>query len=381
MINFATYCALAIVLILIGYSWLRAQFARRRRLAEQAERFDTTVNRILSLGEQNQQAGMSEKLGQYKQQVERALRRVEAAEASGISEASGIVEPMHNSSTPNPDRLTQYLFLARSGAPDLIARSRELATLTFLQGDTKSAMECVEAILQRLPNDLDALTRMAQIQYLQGQYEAAKLTYRQILKIAAQNKDENEQALAYENLGSLHLNLQEFADAHKRYLQAMEIYVHLKSDEGKADCEVALGLIEQFGKNPEGAEKYYRQALAVYDRLKRDEGQAITNGCLGLLLYNKKSIQHIDESEEHLRRALSKYEKIGRLGGAATAYGNLGLVRMLKKDPTTARELFGKSLALYRKCNRPKMVLKVQGWLDEIQRQKPPEAAKQMVVQ
>ena len=50
---------------------------------------------------------------------------------------------------------------------------------------------------------------------------------------------------------------------------------------------------------------------------------------------------------------------------------------MLKKDMMTARELFGKSLALYRKCNRPKMVVKVQGWLDELARQTPPEAAEE----
>lgn len=379
-INSVIYVALVLVVVGIAYVWLAAQFRKRRLLREEQERFDTTVNRVLALGEQNQLAGMSEKLGQFRSQVERALKRVEAAEASGVPEAQGIVQPMHRSAMPNPQRLTEYLISARSGAPDLVARNREITTLAFLQGDTATAFECVEAIIAVVPNDLDGHTRLAQIQYLRGEYDAAKLTYRKVLKIAASQKDEAEQALAYENLGTLHLNLQEFNDAEKRFLQAMEIYTHLKQDDGLADCQVSLGLIAQFRKKPEQAEVYFRKAMEINDRLKREEGQAITCGCLGLLLYNKRIRQELDEAEDLLRRALANYEKLGRLGGAATAYGNLGLVRVLRKDTTTARELFGKSLALYRKCNRPKMVIKVQGWLDELQKQDPPEATEQVAV-
>jgi len=379
-INSVIYVALVLVVVGIAYVWLAAQFRKRRLLREEQERFDTTVNRVLALGEQNQLAGMSEKLGQFRSQVERALKRVEAAEASGVPEAQGIVQPMHRSAMPNPQRLTEYLISARSGAPDLVARNREITTLAFLQGDTATAFECVEAIIAVVPNDLDGHTRLAQIQYLRGEYDAAKLTYRKVLKIAASQKDEAEQALAYENLGTLHLNLQEFNDAEKRFLQAMEIYTHLKQDDGLADCQVSLGLIAQFRKKPEQAEVYFRKAMEINDRLKREEGQAITCGCLGLLLYNKRIRQELDEAEDLLRRALASYEKLGRLGGAATAYGNLGLVRVLRKDTTTARELFGKSLALYRKCNRPKMVIKVQGWLDELQKQDPPEATEQVAV-
>ena len=145
----------------------------------------------------------------------------------------------------------------------------------------------------------------------------------------------------------------------------MKIYEKLKDEAGIADCLVNMGLIYQFRNETPKAEEAYRKAIEINERLKRPEGLAVASGCLGLLIYDRRG--NLEEAERLLNTALDLNTRLGRLGGMASGYGNLGLVRFKRGHAKAARDLFAKSLALYQRLNRPKLAMKVQAWLDQME--------------
>jgi tetratricopeptide (TPR) repeat protein len=342
---------------------VKAIMRRRARIEADDSMRQKTINRILAGGERHHVQGIYERVEPMRKYVERATDRLEAAVADLIPDAQAIFENLERGGEPG--RLLDFLVKQRKGAQDIVARNREIATLGYLGGDIQTASEAIEAILDSFPNDLDALTRRGTICYLRGNNDEAKELYLRVLKIATANNNEEEKAAAHVHLGTLAQLMKLLGEAEFHHAAALKIYEKLADEAGMADCLVNIGLIHQARAETSKAEDAYRKAMEINERLKRLEGLAVTCGCLGLLIYDRRG--NLEEAERLLGSALDLNTRLGRLGGMASAYGNLGLVRFKRGHTKAARELFTKSLALYQRLNRPKLAMKVQAWLDQME--------------
>lgn len=362
MINFLLWVGLIGLVVTAIILRVRASLRRRIRLKDNETGRQKTVNRILAGGERHHVQGIYERVEPMRKFVERSFDRLDAAIADGDAEALLICENIDRGG--EADRLLDFLVVQQEDKPDVVARSREIATIGYLTGDLATASTAVEKILSLFKNDLDALTRCGMICYLRGDIEQAKDIYYRVLKIAKHNRNEEEQAAAHINLGLLFQIIGKVGEAEFHHAEALKIYEKQKNEEGMADCMVNLALCHQVRSEMTRAEKVFRQALEINERLQRAEALAVNCGCLGLLIYHNRG--DLDDAERLLGTSLDLNSRLGRLGGMASAYGNMGLVRFKRGDSKGARELFDKSLTLYQKINRPKLALKVQGWLEKI---------------
>jgi len=351
---------------------VKAMMRRRVRIEADDSMRQKTINRILAGGERHHVQGIYERVEPMRKYVERATERLEAAVADLVPDAQVIFENLERGGEPG--RLLDFLAKQKVGAQDIVARNREIATLGYLGGDIQTASDAVDAILESFPNDLDALTRRGTICYLRGNADQAQDLYLRVLAIAEQNGNEEEMAAAHVHLGTLSQLLKLIGEAEFHHSEALKIYEKLEDEAGMADCLVNIGLIHQVRSETAKAEAAYRKAMEINERLRRLEGLAVTCGCLGLLIYDRRG--DLEESERLLGTALDLNTRLGRLGGMASAYGNLGLVRFKRGHVKAARELFTKSLALYQRLNRPKLAMKVQAWLDQME----PETGSAVVV-
>jgi tetratricopeptide (TPR) repeat protein len=342
---------------------VKAMLRRRARIEADDSMRQKTINRILAGGERHHVQGIYERVEPMRKYVERATDRLEAAVAELVPDAQVIFENLERGGEPT--RLLDFLVQQRDGDQDVVARNREIATLGYLGGDIQTASNAVDIILDSFPNDLDALTRRGTIAYLRGNPDEAKELYMRVLKLATANNNEEEKAAAHVHLGTLAQLLKLLGEAEFHHAGALKIYEKLEDEAGQADCLVNIGLIYQARAETTKAEDAYRKAMEINERLRRLEGLAVTCGCLGLLIYDRRG--DLEEAERLLGSALDLNTRLGRLGGMASAYGNLGLVRFKRGHTKAARELFTKSLALYQRLNRPKLAMKVQAWLDQME--------------
>jgi tetratricopeptide (TPR) repeat protein len=295
--------------------------------------------------------------------VERAVSRAEACAGRAVHGAAEILESLAKQS--DASRLIPLLLAQRPQTIDTVARNREIAILSYLQGDFPMATSAVTAILLRAPYDQEAMGRQALICFRNGELEQSKKIFRRVIHLAKEKNSEIDLAAAYCNLGMLHVMLLEWDDGAVRYNQALTIYKRLGKVEGQADCLVNLCLIAYKQKHGPEIEGQFYKAMALNKKCHRKEGIAICCSLLGVILLEKEP-PDLKAAERLLNQAIQLNMELGRPGGVATAYGNLGLVRVKRRDFTGARELLLKAQAIYQRISRPKMAAKVQAMLKTV---------------
>jgi tetratricopeptide (TPR) repeat protein len=343
--------------IAIGIQYLRIDFRKRARRAEYDQMIRSVTNHVLALEDDSHAMGISEPPQPLRRRVERAVSRTEACAGRGVNGAAEIIQSLSKKFDAAP--LIAFLLAQRPNTTDTVQRNREIATLSYLQGDLPTAASAITAILLRLQHDQEAMTRHALICFRNGELEASKKIFRQVVHLAREKKSEIDLAAAYCNLGMLHVMLSEWDDALNRYSQALTIYKRLNRVEGQADCMVSLALVAYRQKKTPENEGHFRKAMAINQRCKRIEGIAICCSLLGLILVEKEPPE-LKEAEKLLNKAVHLNLELGRPGGVATAYGNLGLARVKRQDFSGAREQLLKAQAIYQRISRPKMAVKIQ---------------------
>ena len=356
----------ACVLITIAIQYPRMAIRKRARRAEYDEMIRSAADHVMALDDDSHTMGISEPHEPLRKRIERAVARVEACAGRGVSGAAEILELLSKRADAAP--MITFLLAQRPNTTDTVARNREIATVSYLQGDLATASLAVTAILLRLQYDQDAMTRQALICFRGGELEHAKKIFRRVVHIAREKNSEIDLAAAYCNLGMLHVMLDEFDDAANRYNQAMVIYKRLNRVTDQADCMVSLCLIayrQKKGEERAKVEGEFRKAMAMTRRCKRREGMAICCSMLGVILFEKE-VPQLNEAEKLLNKSVRLNLELGRAASVATAYGNLGLVRVKRRDLAGARDLFMKALNIYQRINRPKMAAKIQGMLKTV---------------
>ncbi len=147
----------------------------------------------------------------------------------------------------------------------LIARHREIAAIGYPLGRIDQAEQSLRRILDLLPEDPDAVTRLGHIHLLRGDLDEAASSYRRLLD---RTGDEVAQAVALGN----------------------------------------LGVIERARGNLGAAEDYHTRSLAINERLGRQEGMASTLGNLGVI---ERTRGNLDAACTLWRRSLELFRRVG----------------------------------------------------------------------
>lgn len=368
--DWANLAAIVVALAGVGVFYMLIGMRRRKRLTQHAALLERVENSIIALGERlNQSQSVIERTEGLRVQAKRAVRRIESAAGRGDERADKLVELFDMRHDTQP--LVAYLADQRPGQHDLVARNREIDALAYLGTDYNTAIAAADAVLLRIPNELDALTRRAMILCASGRFDEAKKTFVRIINLAERKDDLLAEADGYANLGLVHQLLDEIDDAHKYHNKALFMYKKLPGhDDREADCYGNIGFVHFRRGERHDAETVFRKALEINTRLKRIEGMALDYGVLGLLVYSNEEGK-LSEAERMLRKAVALNDQIGRFGAVAAAYGNLGLARAKARDFKRARQMLLQALSIYQRLNRPKMVHKVQTMLTQLSKSSP----------
>lgn len=126
----------------------------------------------------------------------------------------------------------------------------DLADLLYRQGDVESARASLEAGLRLVPDHFDGLSRLAQLELLNGSAQRAAELYERLV-------ERSPEVTELTNLGTAYLLLERYQEAATRFRQAFELgpsspYVALNL----ADAELLLG-------HDEAAARFYARVLEL----------------------------------------------------------------------------------------------------------------------
>ncbi len=357
----------AMVISIVGIASVRLLLAARRkmRVIDYNTLIERVENGIMAMAERhNQSQTVIERTEGLRILARRAIRRIEAAAGRGVEKADKLIAQFDVRHEPAP--LVTFLAGERTKAHDLVARNREIETLAYLGGDYLTAMDAINAVLLRIPSELDALTRQAMVLCAVGKLDMARKIFIRVINQAEKKDDLLAEADGYANLGLVHQLLDEIDDAHKYHNKALFMYKKLPGNEDReADCYGNIGFVHHRRGEARDAELVFRKALEINTRLNRIEGMALDYGVLGLMVYNSPEGK-LSDAERMLRKAVTLNDQIGRFGAVAAAYGNLGLVKAKARDFKKARQMLLTALGIYQRLNRQKMVTKVQTMLTQL---------------
>ncbi len=196
-----------------------------------------------------------------------------------------------------------------------------------------------------------------------GDLNNAEQMHKKSLEIAKKLKQLDGMAHQYTNLGLIYLSKDNLNKAEEMFRNGVEIEEKLGRPDGMANAYSNLGLISFSRGDLQTAEEMHRKALEIDERIGRSEGIARDYGNLAGIYWAQGDWER---AELTLFDSLKINEKLGQLEGIANDYGNIGTVYKHKGNFKKAREYWKKALKLYKNVSMKPEIEKVQGWIDEL---------------
>lgn len=222
----------------------------------------------------------------------------------------------------------------------LIKFHRALAAIGFPLGRIDEANASLIRVLDLVPNDLDAITRIGHIEELRGNLDEAQRRHTRVLELAS---DDVWRAIALGNLGLIERMHGKLFAAESFYKQALVINEELDYNEGIAANLCNLGVIYLTLGNLDEAESYLMRSLMIFQELGRSEGITAALGNLGLIEVTRGNLT---AAEVYIKLSLAINEKIGRKEGMADAFGNLGAIELTRGNLDEAEAYLKHSLSI-----------------------------------
>ena len=217
---------------------------------------------------------------------------------------------------------------------------RVRARLALLRGDPAESEKVYAELVQRFPNDAEALYDLASAQASQG---AAKKAVATLERLTALDKGD---ARAWYLLGK---SMIQAGDARRAVtdplVRALALMTQLGNEQGQGDVLHAMGVAHQrLGEYPQAIAKY-GDAAAIRQTIGDKRGAAVS-------LKNRASVQiamgQFAEAEPDLRRAGEVYAKIGDRKGLADVANDMGALHEGRGQYALARKDYEESLRIRR---------------------------------
>ena len=217
---------------------------------------------------------------------------------------------------------------------------RVRARLALLRGDPAESEKVYAELVQRYPNDAEALFDLASAQASQG---AAKRAVATLERLTALDKGD---ARAWYLLGK---SMIQAGDARRAVtdplVRALALMTQTGNEQGQGDVLHAMGVAHQrLGEYPQAIAKY-GDAATIRQKIDDKRGTAVS-------LKNRASVQiamgQFAEAEPDLRRARDVYAKIGDRKGLADVANDLGALHEGRGEYAVARKDYEESLRIRR---------------------------------
>jgi tetratricopeptide (TPR) repeat protein len=226
----------------------------------------------------------------------------------------------------------------------------------------KEALELYRQIDDQL-GEANCIRAQGIVHRILREYEAAKYLFQAALTLFRQLKTQLGEANCVRALGDVHLELDEYAEAAARYGEALALYRQIKNPLGEAHCVWALGYFYQVQGEYQKARMYYENALAMYRRIGHRLGEI---NCISGLADLDLQAGQWSKAEEKYQQALDYYESIHMAHNAALALYHLGLAAKGAGHLERARNYYQSALErLTKLCSSPD-TRKFQAELDDL---------------
>ncbi|MET8847500.1 tetratricopeptide repeat protein [Amycolatopsis sp. NPDC004625] len=178
---------------------------------------------------------------------------------------------------------------------------------------------------------------------LRGDYAEAERRYDQALAIKEEHGDRAGVANGYHQIGMIAQRRGEYAEAERRYTESLAIREELGDRAGMATSYHQLGILAQVRGDYAEAERRYTESLAIKEELGNRAGMASSYGQLGILAQDRGDYA---EAERRFAESLAIDEKLGNRVGMATSYHQLGMIAQDRGEYAEAERRYIESLAI-----------------------------------
>jgi tetratricopeptide (TPR) repeat protein/DNA-binding XRE family transcriptional regulator len=227
----------------------------------------------------------------------------------------------------------------------------DLADVQYLTGDYAAAAASLARAVQLSVSvgsrvgEASALTELGVLQQATGDYPAAAASLARALDLSRSTGDRLGEASAINNAGVVQFLTGEYPAAAASQQRALELYRSIGDQLGEASALNALGGIQQAVGDYPAAAASLAQALELYRGIGDRIGEAYATGNLG-------AVQCITgdhpAAAASLTRALDLYRDLGSRNGEADTLNNLGALYRAAGDYGSAMVILTQALGLYR---------------------------------
>jgi signal transduction histidine kinase len=152
-------------------------------------------------------------------------------------------------------------------------------------------------------------------------------------------------AQAYNDLGIIYYDQQDFAGALSSYKKAFDIRLKLNDQKGIGALYNKIGIIYQKESKFDSALLYAQKALEIYEKLNDKIGISYSLNNIGIVNQN---VGNLDEALKYQQQSIVIKEEIKDKLGLSGSYVNVGNVYLLKKDIPNAKVYFEKAETITR---------------------------------
>lgn len=157
-------------------------------------------------------------------------------------------------------------------------------------------------------------------------------------------------AQAYNDLGIIYYDQQDFTSALASYKKAFDIRLTLSDQKGIGALYNKIGIIYQKESKFDSALLYAQKALEIYEKLNDKIGISYSLNNIGIVNQN---VGNLDEALKYQQQSIAIKEEIHDKLGLAGSYVNVGNIFLLKKDIPKAQEYFEKAETMTRQIGNP----------------------------
>ena len=224
-------------------------------------------------------------------------------------------------------------------------------------GKWQEAIPQYEALAQQeLPSDLCAhLCNDLGVAYQStGELDKALESFRQSWEIYERDKNKLGAAIALGNLGTVHTQRREWANAVQCFERSLLVFENLKIDNlAVAKLRVDMGDSLVATGKPRAACEQYELALARQEAEGDKHGQAVTLHALGTAL---RARSRWEDGIAAFERSIALFEELGDAQSLATTLNRLGELQYDRHDYENAVETFRRDLKLSESLKNPKAI-------------------------
>jgi tetratricopeptide (TPR) repeat protein len=233
---------------------------------------------------------------------------------------------------------------------------RQQADLLFLRGeytynhDIDGAIQYYEEAAQKYEiagenkGRADALYMCANVQRLNGNFNAAQASCAKSLELYQSINDNIGQANVYHSVGEIFKSLDIRDVSRQMYREASTLYQREGDLQGEAHVLRAIGHLEYGDDNFPVAKQLYSAALELYQRT----GDKLRQGHIFVALGNcERIVSNLSEARKLYEEGLKLYQETRSFLGLGNAYAALARLEIETEKIELARNYFNKSIDSY----------------------------------